>query len=305
MSPPRTSGGSPVTLVLSGEKGRSSPQLSLQDVALGVADTGRERARSRSPLWGRNVRSSFVDTRDCDHCAGRRTGPPSCGRAPRDGAASGPSNRSFQWAATPRAAQEQTQLRQREMSRSMRRDYDLRSRLVRHTDYDPSSRNRKRQRTSSPCCDQTPSAVPGPSNTSLKQAPVLRAAGEQTRPREQRRLPRRGCDDRSRFVQGTDHQPSLSKRKRARTSPPHCDEATVDNAVPGPSNTSFRQPPMLRAGRQQTQPRQTEQRRSSERGYKLRRRFVQCTDHHPSRRKRRVSMPQRSMSDKCSGHSWR
>ncbi|XP_019149377.2 uncharacterized protein LOC104697833 [Corvus cornix cornix] len=272
MSPPRTSGGSPVTLVLSGGKGRNSPQLSLQDVALGVEDTGREQARSRSSLWGRNVHSSFVDTTDCDHSAGRRTGPPSCGRAPRDGAASGPSNRSFQWAAPLRAAQEQTQLRQREMSRSMRRDYDLRSRLVRHADYDPSSRNRKRQRTSSPCCDQTPRAVPGPSNTSFRQPPMLRAAREQTRPREQRRFPQQGCDGRSQFMQCTDHQPSLSKRKRGRTSPPHCDEVPVDNAVPGPSNTSFRRPPMLRAGRQQTQPRWTEQRRSSQWGYDLRRR---------------------------------
>lgn len=299
MSPPRTSGGSPVTLVLSGEKGRNSPQLSLQDAALAVEDTGREQARSRSPLRGRNAQSSFVDTTDCDRSTGRRTGPPRCGRAPRDGAASGPSNRSFQGAAAPRAAQEQTQLRQREMSRSVRQDCDRRSRFVRHRDRDPSSGNRKRQRTSSPCCDRSPRAVPGPSNTSLKQAPVLRAVREQSRPREQRRFPRRGCDDRSQFVQCTDHQPSPSKRKRGRTSPAHCDKAPVEKAVPGPSNTSFRQRPMLRAGWEQTQPGRTECRRSSEQGYNLRRRFVQCADPHPSRRKRRVSMPQRCMSCEC------
>lgn len=293
-----------MTPVLSGEKGRNSPQLSLQAVALGVEGRGRKQARSRSPLWGRNVHSSFVGSTDCEHSAGRRTGPPSCGRAPRDGAASGPSNRRFQRAAAPRAAQEQSQLRQREMSGSERRGYDLRSRFVRHSDCEPSARNRKRQRTSSPCCDQSPSAVPGPSKSSLKQAPVLRAAREQSRAREQGRLPRRGCDESSRCVQGTEHQPSLSKRKRGR-SPPHCEEAPVDNAVPGPSNSSFRQLPMLRAGQQQTQPRRTERRRSSRRGYNGRRRFVQCTDHQPSLKKRRVSMPQRLMSDKCSGHSGR
>ncbi|XP_068068824.1 ubiquitin carboxyl-terminal hydrolase 17-like protein 6 [Anomalospiza imberbis] len=130
MSPPRTSGGSPLSLALSGEKGRNSPQPSLQDMALDMEDAGREQAWSRSPLWGRDGRSCFVDTTDCDHSAGKRVGPPSCDHAPRDGAASGPSSRSLQWTGAPRAAWDQTLLLQREMSRSVRGGYDLRGRFV-------------------------------------------------------------------------------------------------------------------------------------------------------------------------------
>ncbi len=100
----------------------------------------RERARSRSPQWGNDVRSWSVDTTDYDHSAGRRrrTGPPKCDRAPRDDAAPGPSNGSSQSAPTPSAARRQTLPTQRERSRSLRQGYNLRSRFVEITTGDHS-----------------------------------------------------------------------------------------------------------------------------------------------------------------------
>ncbi|XP_027762472.1 ubiquitin carboxyl-terminal hydrolase 42-like isoform X2 [Empidonax traillii] len=187
----------------------------------GLKDTGRERARSRSPLWGRDLCSHSVDTTDYDHSSGRRTGPPSRDRAPRDNAAAGPSQRSGQCAPVPRAAQEQVLLRQRESSRSVRGTYNLRSRFVHYTDYDCSLRKRKRERTSPPRCDQAPvdTAVPGPSNGSSKQAVTLRAAREQTpqRQREQRRSVWRGDDRHSQSVQCTDYRPAEKKRRLSLT----------------------------------------------------------------------------------------
>ncbi|XP_064492710.1 ubiquitin carboxyl-terminal hydrolase 42-like isoform X2 [Pseudopipra pipra] len=183
----------------------------------GMKDTGRERSRSRSPLWGRDLRSWSVDTTDYDDSSERRTGPPSRDRGPRDSTAARPSKRICRWAPAPRAAQEQTLLRQREPSRSVRGTYNLRSRFVQYTDYDRSLRKRKRQRTSPPCCDQVlvNTAVPGPSKASSKQALMLRAAQEQTRQRqrEQRRSTWRGYDRHSQFGQHTDYRPSEKKRR--------------------------------------------------------------------------------------------
>ncbi|XP_027600559.1 ubiquitin carboxyl-terminal hydrolase 42-like [Pipra filicauda] len=199
----------------------------------GMKYTGRERSRSRSPLWGRDLRSWSVDTADYDDSSERRTGPPSRDRGPRDSTAARPSKRICRWAPAPRAAQEQTLLRQREPSRSVRGTYNLRSRFVQYTDYDR----------------------------------------------------------------------SLRKRKRERTSPPRCDQVLVNTAVPGPSKASSKQALMLRAAREQTPQRQREQRRSTGRGYDCHSQFVQYTDYRPSEKKRRVSMPQRFTSDKHSGHS--
>ncbi|XP_050183391.1 ubiquitin carboxyl-terminal hydrolase 42-like [Myiozetetes cayanensis] len=186
----------------------------------GLKDTGRERARSRSPLWGRNLCSRSVDTTDYDHSSGR-TGPPSRARAPRDNTATGPSHRSDQWAPAPRAAQEQALLRQRELSRSAWGTYNLRRRFVHYTDYDRSLRKRKRERTSPPRCDQAPvdAAVPGPSNASSKQAVTLRAARERTpqRQREQRRSAWRSDDHHSQSVQCTDYRPAEKKRRLSLT----------------------------------------------------------------------------------------
>lgn len=191
------------------------------------------------------------------------------------------------------------------MNRSVQGGYDLCSRFVRHAE--PSPRRRRRQTTNSPCRDQTPvnRAVPAPSSTSWKQVTILRAAAEQTRPRqrEQRRSPRQGRDPHGRSVQRTAHLPFLGKRNRGTTSLPRCDKAPVDNTASRLSNSSFKQAPVLRAAREQSRTRLREQRRSPQPGYDLRSRFVLCTAHHPSARKRRVSMPQRCVSDKHPGHS--
>lgn len=194
MSPRRTSGGSPLTVALSGGKGRNSAQLSLQDTpVLAVEEPGREQAWSRSPLWGREGRSRCGDRAGCEHPSGSRRDPPSCGHAPRDAAASpGPCGRSLQRAGAPRAAEEQTLLGPRETSRSVLGGYELRGRFVQHTEHQASARKRRRQTANPPLgWDQAPvdSAVPGPSSTSLEQAPVLSDAGEQSQPkgREQSR----------------------------------------------------------------------------------------------------------------------
>ncbi|XP_039246446.1 ubiquitin carboxyl-terminal hydrolase 42-like [Pipra filicauda] len=59
----------------------------------GMKDTGRERSRSRFPLWGRDLRSCSGDTTDYDDASERRTGPPSRDRGPRDSTAARPSKR--------------------------------------------------------------------------------------------------------------------------------------------------------------------------------------------------------------------
>ncbi|XP_027606178.2 ubiquitin carboxyl-terminal hydrolase 42-like [Pipra filicauda] len=182
----------------------------------GMKDTGRERSRSRFPLWGRDLRSCSGDTTDYDDASERRTGPPSRDRGPRDSTAARPSKRICRWAPAARAAQEQTLLRQREPSRSVRGTYNLGSRFVQYTDYDRSLRKRKRERTSPPRCDQVlvNPAVPGPSKASSKQALMLRAAREQTRQRQrEQRSTGRGYDCHSQVVQHTDYRPSEKKRR--------------------------------------------------------------------------------------------
>ena len=187
----------------------------------------RERVRSRSPQWGNDLRSWFVDTTDYNHAARRRrrTGPPICDHAPRDHAAPGPSNGSSQLAPASSAALEQTLLRQRERSRSPQRGYDLRSRFVEYTDYHCSARRRRRRwRTRPPCRDRAPGddAAPGPSNASSQLARTPRTAREQTLPRRRKRSrsPRWGFDHRSWFVVTMDYDPSVEGRKRRRVSAP-------------------------------------------------------------------------------------
>ncbi|XP_056368146.1 ubiquitin carboxyl-terminal hydrolase 42-like [Oenanthe melanoleuca] len=114
---------------------------STEDMALGMEGPGRERARSRSRLRGREGRSRFGDTTGSEHSAGRTRSPPSCAPAPRDAAAPRPCKRSLQCAAGPGAAQEQALLGQRDTSASLR---SLHSRCVQHTDCEPSVRKRRR-----------------------------------------------------------------------------------------------------------------------------------------------------------------
>ncbi|XP_027560651.1 ubiquitin carboxyl-terminal hydrolase 42-like [Neopelma chrysocephalum] len=59
----------------------------------GMKYSGRERSRSRSPLWGRDLRSWSVETTDYDDSWERRTGPQGRDRGPRASAAARPSRR--------------------------------------------------------------------------------------------------------------------------------------------------------------------------------------------------------------------
>ncbi|XP_074973479.1 ubiquitin carboxyl-terminal hydrolase 17-like protein 6 isoform X3 [Phalacrocorax aristotelis] len=107
---------------------------------------GRERPRSRSPQWGSDLRSWVVDPTDYDHSAGRRkrTSPASLDRAPRHGAAPGPSKSSCQSAPAASAAQEQSLPKQREQRRCCQRGYDIHSPPVEHRGCRRSARKRKR-----------------------------------------------------------------------------------------------------------------------------------------------------------------
>ena len=184
----------------------------------------RERARSRSPQWGRDVRSWLVDTTDYDHSTGRRrrrrrrrrSSPPSRDHTPRDDAAPGPSNGTSQSAPAPSAAQEQT-LPMQKQSRSLRQGYALRSRVSETTDYHRSVRRKGRRRASPPHHDRAPrdDAAAGPSNASSKQAPTPRATREHTQLwlRERSRSPHWGYDLCSRFVDTTECDPSAGRRR--------------------------------------------------------------------------------------------
>ncbi|XP_023801651.1 ubiquitin carboxyl-terminal hydrolase 42-like isoform X2 [Cyanistes caeruleus] len=168
-----------------------------KDMVLSVEDPGQEEAQSASPLWSRDGYSCFLGNADCDDATGRNTGPPSCGHDAKDDAASGPSNRSLESACGPGDAWEETLLRQKETSRSAWSGYDLHS------------RKQILPVVTTPPVD---SAVRGPSCSSLKQAPMLKAGQEEIQPRwrEQRRSPEHGCDLQGRSGQCTDHPRSLS-----------------------------------------------------------------------------------------------
>ncbi|KAK4806403.1 hypothetical protein QYF61_016253 [Mycteria americana] len=245
-----------------------------------------ERARSRSPQWGKDLRSWFVDTTDYDDSTWRRrrrTSPPSRGCTPRDNAAPGPSKGSPQLAPAPCAAGEQTLPTQREESRSLQQGYGLCSRVLEIMDDRDSTRRRRRttRKTSSRCRDQSPrdDAAAGPSNASSKRAPAPRAAREQTqqRRRERSRSPRRGCDLRSQFLEITDDQDSTRRRRRTTTrnaSSQRRARSPRDDAAAGPSHASSKRAPAPRSAREQTQRRQRERSRSPRRGCVLRSRFV-------------------------------
>ena len=266
-------------------------------------NSARERARSRSPQWGNDLRSWFVENTDYDHSAGRRrrrrTGPPSHQRAPRDDIAPQPSNASSQLAPAPT---EQSLPRQREQSRSPWPGNDLHSWFVDTMNYDHSAG--RRRRTSHPSCDRTArdDTAPGPSNASSQSAPARRAAQEQTLPRqrERSRSPLWGSDCRSWFVVATDYD--LSAGRRRRTTRPSCDRAARDDTAAGPSNASSQSAPARRAAEEQTVPMLRERSRSPLWGSDCRSWFVVATDYDLSAgRRRRVSAPKRCRMDKHSG----
>jgi len=130
-----------------GTKDSSTEEHGCIPAAHGQRSGARERARSRSPQWGQDLRSWLVDTTDYEHARERwRTAPPHCVHAARDEAAAGPSDSRSHSALAPSAALEQTLLRQRERSRSPRQGCDLRSEFMDAMEYDPSAGRRRRRR---------------------------------------------------------------------------------------------------------------------------------------------------------------
>ncbi|KAM9599132.1 uncharacterized protein ACIBXB_004515 [Morphnus guianensis] len=178
----------------------------------------RERERSRSPLRAYNLCTRFVEnTDDRGSARRRRTSPLSHEETPRDDSPLLTSNSSSKPVPASQAASEQTQLREKERSRSPRRGYNLRSRFVEYKDYRGSARGGRRARRSPPRREQVPrdDAAPGPSSARSKQAPAPRAAQAQILPRqsERSRSPRQGYDLRSRFVDATNYDPSAGRRR--------------------------------------------------------------------------------------------
>ena len=204
-----------------GTQGSSTEEHRHIPAARGQRSGARERAQSRSPQWGRDLRSWLVDTTDYEHARGRRrTAPPSRVHAARDDAAARPSDSSSQFAPTPSAALEQTLPRQREQSRSLCQGYGLRSRFMENTDCHRSARRTRRWRAGPPHRDQAPEddAAAGLANASSGWAPIPRAAREQTllRQRQRSRSPWQSCDLRSQFMDTTDYDSSAGRRRRRR-----------------------------------------------------------------------------------------
>uniref|UniRef100_A0A8C3D0Z3 Ubiquitin carboxyl-terminal hydrolase n=1 Tax=Corvus moneduloides TaxID=1196302 RepID=A0A8C3D0Z3_CORMO len=128
--------------------------------------SAREKSQTRSLQWGNDHCSWFMNSTDSNNSIGRkrkRTSPPGCDHAFKDGTTSGPFNRSCQWAPAPSAAsvqhldllapnasskrataREQPLLRQREQGRSPQQGYDLRRRFVEITDYHQSAKRRRK-----------------------------------------------------------------------------------------------------------------------------------------------------------------
>ena len=144
----------------------------------------RERAQSRSPRRGYDLRRRFVEYGDCHHSVSRR------------------SRRRRSRASPPRQDQPSasTLPRGTERSRSPLRGYDLRRRFVKYEDYHHSvSRRsrRRRSRASPPHQDQ-------PFTSTLP------------RGRQRSRSPQRGYDPHSRSVEITEYDPSARRRRRSR-----------------------------------------------------------------------------------------
>ncbi|XP_074874681.1 uncharacterized protein LOC142025885 [Buteo buteo] len=236
----------------------------------------RERERSRSPRCGYNLRSRFVEfTDDRGSAKRRRTSPPRHKRTPRDDLP--PWISSSMWDPASRAAWEQTQLRERERSRSPQRDYNLWSRFM---DYRDDRGSAKRRRISPPRHKRTPRDDLPPWISSSMWDPASRAAWEQSqlRERERSRSLQQDYDLWSRFTEYRDNHGSA----RRRTSPPSQEQAPRDDLTPWTSSSKW--DPASRAASEQTQLRERERSRSPPRGYNLRSRFVEYTDHHRSAR---------------------
>lgn len=325
--------GFPTVLVLSGGKGRTFSQLSLQDVAVGTEDSPEHSSSSATastsqltaagareasagwpcPTWpGRLSIVSFVGFClnrffcGCRRLVSRRKAVcqvrcqplqpvlhPVQEDSKKEKHGFGPSSRC-----------ERNGARDRARSRSPQWGNDLRSWPVDTTDYDCSAA--RRRRTSPPRCYQAPAvgAASGHSSASSRQAPTPKAAREQSVPmqRERSRSPLRGNELQSWFADTTNYEPSAGRRRRRRPSPPSRDRTPRDATAPRPSSARSQLAPAPRAAQQKTVLRKRERSGSLRRGYALRSRFVDTTQDEPSAGRRRVSAPWRCVSDTHSGH---
>ena len=189
--------------------------------ACGQSSGARERAQSRPPQWGKDLRSWVGDTTDYEPSRGRRrTSSQHRDHTARDKAAPRPSNSSSESGPAPSAALEQTLSGQGDQSRSLCQGHGLHSRFMKRIDSHHSARRIRRRRARRPHRDRAPrdDAAAGPSNVRCRQAATHRAAQEQTllRQRERSRSPRRGYNLRRRFVDIMDRDPSAGRRRRRR-----------------------------------------------------------------------------------------
>lgn len=153
------------------------------------------------------------------------------------------------------------------------------------------STGRKRKTTGPPGHDHAlkDGTASGPFNRSCWWAPEPSAAWVQHLPRQrkQSQSSQQGYDLCRRFVEIMDYQDSARRRRSCwRRSPPHCDQEPKGDTE-GSSKASSKRATAPRAAQRQSLLRQREQGRSPQRGYDLRRRFVEITDHHQSARRRR------------------
>ena len=186
--------------------------------ACGQSSGARERARSRSPQRGKDLRSWVGDTTDYEPSRGRRrTSSQHRDHTARDKAAPRPSNSCSESGPAPSAALEQTLPGQGDQSRSLCQGHGLHSRFMKRIDSHHSARRIRRRRARRPHRDRAPrdDAAAGPSNARCRQAATDKAAQEQTllTQRERSKSPRRGYNLHRRFVDIMDHDPSAGRRR--------------------------------------------------------------------------------------------
>lgn len=183
-----------------------------------------------------------------------------------------------------------TSARERIQSRSLQGDNDHCSWFMNSTDFNNST-GRKRKRSIPPGRDHAvkDGTASGPFNRSCQWSPVSSPAWVQHLPRqrEQSQSSWQGYDLCRQFVEITDYHQSVRKRSWWRRSPPHCDQDPKDDTPEVSSNASSKRATAPSVTWEQSLPRQREQGRSPQRGYNLRRRFVEITDYRQSAKRRR------------------
>lgn len=175
--------------------------------------SARKRIQNRSLQWGNDHCSWFMNSTGSSKSTGRkRASPPGRDHAFKDGTASGPFNRSCQWAPSSSAAWVQHLPRQREQSQSSQQGYDICRRFVEITDYHPSVR--KSWWRSPPHCDQDPKDDTPEGSSKKANAPCAAQKQSLLRQREQSKSPQQGYDLRRQFVEITDYHQSAKRRRK-------------------------------------------------------------------------------------------